>query len=108
MYQSTTYTQINAASVTVDWNNGNMQELSTFVCNGGTNVITFSNLMDRGSYSLLISGGAAHTNFCQFTSSGLTFKTQGGALMPKAGKDVLFTFTRIGTTVIYTMVDNLQ
>ena len=104
---SSTYSQTSAGSASVNWDQGNMQEISTFVCNG-TNTITFTNLNDGGAYTLLLSGSAAHTSTCLFSASGLTFKTPTGAVAPVSGKDVLFTFTRIGSTVIYNMSDNLQ
>jgi len=104
---SSTYSQTSAGSVSVNWDLGNMQEISTYVCNG-TNTITFTNLNDGGAYTLLLSGSASHVSTCLFSASGLTFKTPAGAVAPVSGKDVLFTFTRIGSTVIYSMSDNLQ
>jgi len=104
---SSTYSQTNASSALVNWDQGNMQEISTFVCNG-TNTISFTNLNDGGAYTLLLSGSAAHIGTCAFSASGLTFKTPMGAVAPTSGKDVLFTFIRIGSTVIYNMSDNLQ
>ena len=102
-----TYVQTQASSVTVNWNNGNIQEVNTFVCNG-SNAITMSNIRDGAAYSVLLSGTAAHSGACVFSAAGYTFKTSGGAVPPVSGHDVLFTFAVVNTTVIYSMSDNLQ
>jgi len=105
--QGSTYVVTVNASTTVDWNNGNNQELNTFLCDG-TKTITMSNLKDGAVYSLYLSGSAVHSGICNFSSSGFTFKTSGGPTAPTAGKDALLTFAVYNTTVIYTMMDNLQ
>ncbi|MNL61974.1 hypothetical protein D3C87_1859530 [compost metagenome] len=64
-------------------------------------------MTDGGVYTLLLSGMAAHSGNCLFSQTGLTFKTSAGNVAPKSGKDVLFTFAVIGTTVVYSMMDNL-
>lgn len=102
-----TYLQTSATSFTLDWNNGNIQEVANFVCDG-TNTITMSNLRDGAAYSLLLTGTAAHTGVCQFSSATYTFVTSGGAVAPTSGKNVLVTFAIINKTVVYTMLDNLQ
>jgi hypothetical protein len=104
---SSTYVQTQASAVTVDWSNGNIQEVNSFVCNG-TNTITMSNVRDGAAYSLLLSGTAAHSGVCVFSASGFTFKTSGGNVAPTASKDVLFTFAVINNTIVYSMMDNLQ
>jgi len=104
--QASTYlTTSNTTGVSIDWDNGNIQELNTFLCNG-TKTIAMSNMKDGAVYTLLFSGTAAHSGTCVF--SGYTFKTSGTAAAPTASKDVLYTFVKINTTVIYTMMDNLQ
>ncbi|NUN06836.1 MAG: hypothetical protein HUU57_13865 [Bdellovibrio sp.] len=102
-----TFSKTSAGSTTLDANDGNVQEVVNFLCNN-SNTITFSNMKDGGVYTVLLSGAVAHTNECLFAHSGLIFKTSGGNVAPTANKDVLFTFAVIGTTVIYTMMDNLQ
>lgn len=104
---SSSYVTTSSGSTTIDWANGNIQELSTFVCNG-TNTITMNNVKDGGSYSLLLSGSAAHSGNCLFSATSMTFKTSGGATAPFSGKDILFTFSVTNTTVVYTMTDDLQ
>jgi trimeric autotransporter adhesin len=104
---SSTFTQTQASAVTVNWDNGNLQEVASFVCNG-TNTITMSNLKDGASYSLLLSGTTAHSGVCVFSSAGFTFKTPGGNVAPTASRDVWFTFAVINGTVVYSMLDNLQ
>lgn len=105
--QSSTYTQTINADATVNWNNGNLQEINTFVCDGD-HVITFTNTKDGAAYSLLLSGAAAHTGICTFSAAGYNFNTSGGALAPVTGKNVLFTFAVIGGTIVYSMMDDLQ
>lgn len=104
---SSTYVWTANASTTLDWNNGNLQEVSTFACDGAK-TITMSNIRDGGAYSLLLTGSAAHTGNCLFSAAGYTFKTSGGNSPPVSGRDVLFTFAVINTTIIYSMTDNLQ
>jgi hypothetical protein len=105
--QTSTYQQVVNASTTVDWNNGNQQEINTFLCDGAK-TITFNNTHDGAAYSLLLTGTAFHSGTCLFSASGYTFKTSAGAVAPTVSKDVLFTFAVIGTTIIYNMQDNLQ
>jgi hypothetical protein len=102
-----TYITTANASTTIDWSRGNIQELNTFLCDG-TKTITFSNLQDGAAYTLLISGTAAHSGTCLFSSGGYTFKSSGGNVAPTASKDVVFTFVVINTTVVFSMTDNLQ
>lgn len=102
-----TFKKTSTGSTTLNADDGNIQEVESFLCNG-TNTITFSNMKDGGAYTVLLSGTAAHSGICVFAHSGLVFKTSGGNIAPVSGKDVLFTFAVIGTTVIYSMVDNLQ
>lgn len=102
-----TFTKTSATSTTLNANDGNVQEVVDFLCNN-SNTITFSNMRDGGVYTVLLSGNVAHTNKCLFAQAGLVFKSSGGSVAPTANKDVLFTFVVIGTTVIYTMMDNLQ
>ena len=102
-----TYFQTQASSATVNWNNGNIQEINTFVCNG-SNTITMTNLRDGAAYSLLLSGTEAHSGTCIFSAAGYTFKTSGGAVAPAPNQDILFTFAVINSTVVYSMSDNLQ
>lgn len=104
---SSTFVAIANSSTTVDWERGNIQEINTFACDGAK-TISMSNLRDGGAYTILMTGSAAHSGNCLFSSSGYTFKMSGPAAPPAAGKDVLFTFAVINTTVIYTMMDNLQ
>jgi len=101
------YIQTANASANVDWDNGNIQEVSTLACDGAK-TLTFLNVKDGAAYSLLLSGDAAHSGACLFAAAGRVFKTSGGAVAPTAGKDVLFTFAVIGNTIIYNMTDNLQ
>jgi hypothetical protein len=101
-----TYVQTTNINATVDWNNGNIQEISTFACNGAK-TITMTNAKDGVAYTLLLSGSAAHSGTCSFLGTGLTFKTSGGATPPIASRDVVFTFAVIGGTVVYSMLDNL-
>ncbi len=103
-----TYIQTVNANTNVDWNDGNLQEINTFVCDG-SKTVTFLNVKDGAAYSLLLSGDANHSGTCLFSAGGgRVFKTSGGAVAPTAGKDVLFTFAVIGNTIIYNMTDNLQ
>jgi len=103
---SSTFTKTSAGSTTLDWDNGNIQEISTFLCNG-TNVITMSNIHDGGAYSLLLSGTAAHSGKCLFSSAGYSFVASGGNIAPVASQNVLFTFAVINKTVVFSMTDNL-
>lgn len=105
--QGSTFVKTSAGSTTLDGNDGNQQEVINFVCNS-SNTITFSNMRDGGAYTVLLSGAVAHSGTCLFAHSGLTFKTSGGNVAPTANRDILFTFTVIGTTVIYSIMDNLQ
>lgn len=104
---SSTYIQTANVNITINWDNGNIQELNTFACTGAK-TITMSNMKDGAAYSLLLSGSAAHSGTCLFSAAGLTFKTSGGAVAPTSGRDVLFTFAIINNIVVYSMVDNLQ
>ena len=107
IYGSSTFLTTANASTAIDWNNGNIQELATFACDG-TKLITMNNMKDGGSYTLLLSGTAAHTGLCNFAGTSLSFKTSGGAVSPQGSRDVMFTFTVINGIVVYTMMDNLQ
>lgn len=105
---SSTYFQTAVAgSNAIDWSRGNIQEVSGFVCGSGQSM-SFTNLKDGAAYTLLISGSLNHIGICAISAAGYIFKTGGGAMGPMPGKDVLFTFVVIGTTVVYNMVDNLQ
>ncbi|MBY0416021.1 MAG: hypothetical protein K2Q18_17755 [Bdellovibrionales bacterium] len=52
------------SSTTINWNNGNIQYTSA-ACNGVGNQFTFSNLLEGGSYTLIVTGTA--TGSCNFT-----------------------------------------
>lgn len=105
--QGSTFITTANASTTLDMNNGNIQELATFLCDGAK-TITLSNLKDGAAYTVLISGAAAHSGTCIFSAGGFTFKASGGNTAPTASRDILFTFAVINTTVVYNMIDNLQ
>lgn len=104
---ASTYIQTTNLNASVNWNNGNQQEINTFLCDG-SKTITMTNIKDGAAYTLLLSGTAAHSGACVFSAGGFTFKTSGGPGAPVPSKDILFTFAVVGTTVIYNMVDNLQ
>ena len=104
---SSTFLQTLNTNVSVSWDNGNLQEIATLACNG-VKTITMTNVKDGATYSLYISGSPAHTDVCVFVAAGYTFKTSGGAKIPTAGQDVLYTFTVMGNRIIYNMVDDLQ
>lgn len=101
-----TLLQTTNASTTVDWNNGNMQEIDTFVCDG-SKTITFNNMKDGAVYSLLISGAGAHSGICVFSAAGRTFIISGGTVAPTASASVMFTFAVFGNKIVYSMTDNL-
>ena len=102
-----TYINTINVSTTVDWNNGNIQEINSFACNG-VKTITFLNAKDGAAYSLYLSGDAAHSGTCLFVAAGIIFKISGGLVAPTTAKDILFSFAVINNRIIYNMVDNLQ
>jgi type II secretory pathway pseudopilin PulG len=102
-----TYVKTSAGSTTIDWNNGNIQEISSFVCNN-SHTVTMDNMEDGAAYSLLLSGDEAHSGKCLFSATGKSFRTAGGNVAPTAVRNVLFTFAVINGTVVYSMMDDLQ
>lgn len=56
------------SSTTIDWNNGNVQYTSTN-CSGVGNQFSFSNLLEGGTYTLIVTG-TSHTGQCHFTCGG--------------------------------------
>jgi hypothetical protein len=56
------------SSTTINWNNGNVQYTSAN-CSGVDTQFTFSNMLEGGSYTLVVTG-ASPTGSCNFTCNG--------------------------------------
>ncbi len=81
--QASTYVQTVNASTTVDWNNGNIQEINTLSCDSAK-TITMSNVHDGAAYTLLLSGTAAHSGLSLFSSGALVFNAIDAAKLNEA------------------------
>lgn len=87
------------AATTVDWNDGNVQYTSA-----SCGAFTFSNMLEGGSYTLVVTGTTAGT--CTFTQSSPdalaypgSFKFLPSNAATTAGKTSIFTFLRAGSIV---------
>ena len=88
-------------TASVDWNNGNAQELSV-ACTS----TTFSNMLDGGTYILAVTetGGTQ----CNFSHSGLTFYYSPANGPRTAGKRTVYTFQRIGDSVYVSWIKGFE
>lgn len=90
----------NAGSgVTINWNDGNVQYTSA-----GCGAITFSNMLEGGSYTLIVTGATAGT--CTFSQASpdtlsypASFKFLPANAPTTASKTTIFTFLRAGNIV---------
>jgi hypothetical protein len=85
------------AATTINWTQGNIQH-TTASCAA----FTFNNMVDGKSYTLLVKGTTA--GYCSFSHTGLSFKSSPELSYTVAGKETLFSFIRIGSTVYTTYV----
>ena len=103
--QTATYN--NAASTAIDWNNGNMQ-YTTASCGA----MTFSNMQDGGSYTLIVQGTTTGT--CTFSQSspdsltGTSFKFSPANGPTINGTQTIYTLIRAGSTVYVSWVAGFQ
>jgi hypothetical protein len=89
-------TVYNAGSATsIDWNNGNVQYTSA----APPTTITFSNMKDGGSYTLLATSTSAGVFTFNDDTSTFTFKFQPANGSTAANKETVYTFIRVGTKV---------
>jgi len=92
----------NAGSNTsFDWNNGNVQYTNT-----SCGAFSFSNMLDGGSYNLVVTG--ASSGSCTFSHTGLTFLYPTGYGVTTASTHTVFAFLRAGANVYVTAVRGLQ
>jgi trimeric autotransporter adhesin len=100
----------NGLSTAIDWNNGNVQTTSA-VCTGTATQFTFANMLEGGSYTLIVTGTATGT--CNFTTSGGTVVTPAGLTgwsftpanaIPPSGAAV-YTMLRAGNVVYVSWID---
>jgi hypothetical protein len=88
-----------AAGTTIDFSKSN---LAYTTANPGA--FTLSNLKDGGTYTLAVQGTTAGT--AGFTASGFTFKSPNNGLTA-AGKETIYTFMVMGTSVYFYMTTGL-
>jgi len=100
----------NGLSTAIDWNNGNVQTTSA-VCSGTATQFTFANMLEGGSYTLIVTGTASGT--CNFTTSGGTVVTPTGLTgwsftpanaIPPSGA-AIYTMLRAGNVVYVSWID---
>lgn len=83
-----------ASGTTIDWNNGNTQYLAG---PGTDTAFTLNNLLDGGSYTLVLQGGAASTT--TFSATGVsTWKFSPANAPSVASKDTTYNILRVGST----------
>jgi hypothetical protein len=95
------------SSTTIDFSQSN---LAYTTANPG-NSFTINNIKDGGTYTLAVQGnGAIPSGTPSFGPASWTWISMGGKSATVAGKQTLYTFMVMGTTVYYSMVfsDGLQ
>lgn len=85
-------------SLSIDWNNGNNQY--TAPSGNACGAVTFTNLIDGGSYTLAVQGVTSGT--CTFSQSGLTFVYSPSNAAVTS--DAVYTFLRMGSKVYVSWV----
>jgi hypothetical protein len=83
------------SSTSIDWNNGNVQYTSA----APPTTITFSNMKDGGSYTLLATSTTAGVFTFNDSASSLTFRFQPSNGSTASNKETVYTFIRVGTKV---------
>jgi hypothetical protein len=91
---STGATKVNATAA-VDWDNGNIQSLSS-----ACTATTFTNMVDGGSYTLAVTDTSATQ--CVFSQAGLTFYFTPANAPRTSGRPTVYSFIRVGTNVYVT------
>jgi hypothetical protein len=81
------------AAASADWSKGNNQSMSV-----ACTATTFTNMLDGATYNLLVTDTSATQ--CVFTQAGLTFLFAPANGSRVAGKNTLYSFTRIGANVV--------
>jgi len=92
---------VSNTGVAINWNSGNLQH-TTASCGP----ITFNNMLDGGTYTLVVQGTISGT--CSFSQAGLTFRFVPANGPTIAGTQTVYTFLRAGTSVYVSWVTGYQ
>jgi trimeric autotransporter adhesin len=95
--------QVSSGLTTIDWNNGNAQELN-YDC---TAQVPMTNMLDGGTYILAITHTTS-TNMCDFAQAGLTYYYSPGNGPRTVNTRTVYTFQRIGTAVYVSWITGFQ
>jgi hypothetical protein len=96
----------NGSGTAIDWKNGNVQYTSA-ACNGVATQFTFSDMLEGGSYTLIVTGQTGSGGTCNFSTTGGTSVSPSGVTgwtflpsngVPSAGTSI-YTMLRAGNVI---------
>jgi hypothetical protein len=85
-------------TITVDFTNSNL----AYTGSNPQNIFTLTNIKDGGTYTFAVQGTTSGTS--TFSSTGFNFISLGGNVATVSGKQTVYTFMVMGTTVYYSSI----
>jgi hypothetical protein len=85
-------------TITVDFSNSNL----AYTGSNPQNTFTLTNIKDGGTYTFAVQGTTSGTS--TFSSTGFNFISLGGNVATVSGKQTVYTFMVMGTTVYYSSI----